>query len=75
MQIYPNMNLFKKWTAEDEKLIQEEREQWSKKSKEEWAAAYAVDKEDTTCFYCPDNATCPCAWDIYNTDGDCLMDK
>jgi hypothetical protein len=40
---------------------------------------YCVDleirKEDLTCFYCRDCDTCPCAWDTYNTDGDCLMLK
>jgi len=28
-----------------------------------------------TCETCPDNDTCPAAWDVYNQDGDCLMEK
>jgi hypothetical protein len=35
----------------------------------------SVEKEWTTCFRCPDNATCQWAWDPYNTDGDCLASK
>ena len=28
-----------------------------------------------TCEACPHNATCTHAWDLYNTDGDCLAEK
>jgi hypothetical protein len=42
---------------------------------EEYAARYEVGKQDTTCWNCSDNGTCPWAWDPYNTDGDCLADK
>lgn len=28
-----------------------------------------------TCFRCPEAATCRSAYDLYNTDGDCLEDK
>lgn len=31
--------------------------------------------EMSTCFKCPDNETCPYAWDDYNLDGSCLMSK
>ena len=42
---------------------------------EEYAARYDVERKDTTCFRCDDNATCKWAWDPYNTDGDCLARK
>jgi len=32
-------------------------------------------KEDMTCLVCADRFDCPYAWDLYNTDGDCLADK
>lgn len=28
-----------------------------------------------TCVTCDDSASCPYAWDGYNTDGDCLAEK
>ena len=28
-----------------------------------------------TCNDCTDNKTCKYAWDLYNTDGDCLASK
>ena len=28
-----------------------------------------------TCHGCDQNAVCPWAWDLYNTDGDCLAEK
>lgn len=30
---------------------------------------------DSTCFYCPDNHCCHLAFDHYNTNGDCLLEK
>ena len=38
-------------------------------------ARYEVDKESTTCWNCAEKDTCEFAFDPYNTDGDCLMDK
>ncbi|MHA1972832.1 MAG: hypothetical protein ACTSW1_07560 [Candidatus Hodarchaeales archaeon] len=44
----------------------------------------AIEKEDPqyqfaihlfTCNRCPDESTCKHAWDPYNLDHDCLMDK
>lgn len=32
-------------------------------------------KEEMTCTTCPSVKDCDLAWDLYNTDGDCLMDK
>jgi len=32
-------------------------------------------KERMTCTTCADNQTCEFAWDLYNTDGDCLAVK
>jgi hypothetical protein len=32
-------------------------------------------KDQMTCYRCPDADTCPHAWDLYNTDRDCLADK
>ena len=32
-------------------------------------------KEHMTCYRCPQADTCELAWDLYNTDGDCLADK
>ena len=32
-------------------------------------------KNQFTCFKCPDNKTCDCAWDEYNLKGDCLAIK
>lgn len=32
-------------------------------------------KEEYTCFYCPENGSCPFAWDDYNLEGDCLAEK
>lgn len=32
-------------------------------------------KERYTCNDCPDKETCEFAYDLYNLDGDCLMDK
>lgn len=31
--------------------------------------------EDFRCFYCKEEPTCPSAWDLYNTGGDCLEEK
>jgi len=33
---------------------------------------YNVSYDQCTCATCPDVGTCPYAWDLYNTDGDCL---
>ena len=53
----------------------------------EEAIAYAIkqghaqSRKDFTCDECPANGehpeheTCPLAWDLYNTHGDCLMEK
>lgn len=32
-------------------------------------------KKTTTCWDCPDKDDCFCAFDPYNTDGDCLASK
>ena len=32
-------------------------------------------KEDMPCYRCPKAGTCRLAWDLYNTDGDCLAEK
>jgi len=29
--------------------------------------------EMSTCYGCPQNETCPWAWDDYNLDGDCIV--
>lgn len=34
---------------------------------------YGIDQ--FTCDDCTQKETCPCAFDAYNTDGDCLMEK
>lgn len=34
-----------------------------------------LDKGEYTCYYCDRNAICFCAFDNYNTDGDCLAGK
>lgn len=31
--------------------------------------------EECTCSKCNEHATCPYAWDYYNTEGDCLANK
>jgi hypothetical protein len=31
--------------------------------------------EDCTCLNCSDNETCNCAFDLYNTNNDCLWVK
>ena len=31
-------------------------------------------KEHMTCYRCAEADTCPMAWDLYNTDRDCLAD-
>lgn len=31
--------------------------------------------EEFTCHGCPSAGTCEFAWDLYNTDGDCLAEK
>lgn len=31
--------------------------------------------EDFRCFNCRSEPTCPSAWDLYNTGGDCLEEK
>lgn len=31
--------------------------------------------EDFRCFNCRSEPTCPSAWDMYNTGGDCLEEK
>jgi hypothetical protein len=38
-------------------------------------AHYEIDDKDCTCFDCPDKDICDYAWDLYNTDGDCLAEK
>jgi hypothetical protein len=32
-------------------------------------------KEDMTCYRCPHANTCELAWNLYNTNCDCLADK
>ena len=32
-------------------------------------------KDDFTCNRCSDVLTCEFAWDLYNTQGDCVADK
>lgn len=32
-------------------------------------------KESMTCSKCSESGTCEFAWDLYNTDGDCLASK
>jgi hypothetical protein len=32
-------------------------------------------KDEMTCNRCVDADTCSLAWDLYNTNGDCLADK
>jgi len=34
-----------------------------------------LNKAEYTCYYCDDNLSCDCAFDNYNTDGDCLAIK
>lgn len=36
---------------------------------------YNVSYADCTCAECPEVKTCKCAWDPYNTNGDCLAGK
>ena len=31
--------------------------------------------DNCTCNDCPDKETCNYAWDLYNTEGDCLASK
>ena len=31
--------------------------------------------EDFTCYHCRYYIKCPCLFDLYNTNGDCLMEK
>lgn len=32
-------------------------------------------REDFTCYNCPTMLNCEFAWDLYNTNGDCLAEK
>lgn len=32
-------------------------------------------EKEFTCHPCPEKDSCPCAWDLYNVDGCCLMGK
>ena len=34
-----------------------------------------VPPEKFTCYNCKNKEVCPCAWDWYNLNGDCLMEK
>jgi len=36
---------------------------------------YKPPKESLTCYGCNKKDICKCAWDAYNTNGDCLMEK
>lgn len=36
---------------------------------------YKLKVEDFTCTTCKHKETCPCSYDPYNTDGDCLESK
>jgi hypothetical protein len=36
---------------------------------------WASKLEDFTCHDCDARATCPFAWDMYNTNGECLEEK
>lgn len=36
---------------------------------------YVPSKEEFTCNKCPAADDCAFAWDLYNTNGDCLADK
>jgi hypothetical protein len=35
----------------------------------------SIDPMTMTCWMCHLETTCPSAWDLYNTDGDCLESK
>lgn len=32
-------------------------------------------EDEFTCHFCADKDSCEFAWDLYNTDGDCIADK
>jgi len=40
-----------------------------------YLAKFDLTLEETTCFTCSHSFACKCAFDPYNTDGDCLMEK
>lgn len=50
-----------------EKLSRHERDRIIKKNK--------LPKDTYTCNTCPDADYCPYSWDVYNVDGDCLVEK
>ena len=35
----------------------------------------ALAEKEFTCFECPEEKTCPFAWDLYCINGDCLAEK
>ena len=36
---------------------------------------HGLDPEKCTCLSCEDNCRCPFRFDLYNYDGDCIMEK
>ena len=58
-----------KWRCEmNENMPQLARKQWK-------IYGYDPDKIECTCNHCDENEYCWCAWDLYNTGDDCLMNK
>lgn len=54
---------------------EERRKHWLEHWREEWIAM-DYDPETCTCLNCDwQTNDCPCKFDLYNTDGDCLMEK
>lgn len=78
----PDQTLIKFPSSEVMETIQKQREAMMKEVEKIYMEPLAgdgfeveVSQQDLTCAYCLDKDTCDCAWDLYNTDGDCLKLK
>lgn len=47
-----------------------------KKELERKVRRHQIDSiKEFSCYWCEDWDTCPVAWDLYNLDNECLMEK
>jgi len=56
------------------KIYRERKSRWKIKN-EKVSPEYIYEPVYYTCYGCKKEKDCPEAWDPYNIDGDCLMEK
>lgn len=60
---------------EAERLEFEKLPQRKQKILSDWFTRTGMSLADFTCLKCSAKSTCPSAYDLYNTGGDCLEEK